>query len=235
MKAKTLLILSVGFVLLAGCGSPATPAPPTQSQFITLTPTIFIPNETPGALTLTPGALTEVPNLTSTPDPNAPNVCTDPQVTALLDSLKSAVLTSDGALLSSLVSPERGMDVAFFRNGSVINYKPEHAQFLFETTFEVNWGTEPGSGAEKIGSFHDVVVPELVKVFNQPYSLHCNELKHGGATYELEWPYEGDFYSIYFPGTEANGFMDWHTWVVGVEYVNSKPLIYGLMQFFWEP
>jgi hypothetical protein len=99
----------------------------------------------------------------------------------------------------------------------------------------VNWGTEPGSGAEKIGSFHDVVVPELVKAFNQPYSLHCNELKHGGATYEPEWPYQGDFYSIYFPGTEANGFMDWHTWVVGVEYVNSKPLIYGLTQFFWEP
>jgi hypothetical protein len=235
MKTKTLLILIVGFVLITGCGSPATPAPPTQSQFITLTPTIFIPNETPGTLTLTPGALTEVPNLTSTPDPNAPNVCTDPQVTALFDSLKSAVLTSDGALLSSLVSPERGMDVAFFRNGSVINYKPEHAQFLFETTFEVNWGTEPGSGAEKIGSFHDVVVPELVEVFNQPYSLHCNELKHGGATYELEWPYEGDFYSVYFPGTEANGFMDWHTWVVGVEYMNNKPLIYGLMQFFWEP
>ena len=236
MKTKTLLILLVGFVLFTGCASPATPAP-TQSQFITLTPTIFVPNETPGTLTAsqTPGALTEVPNFTSTPDPNAPNICTDPQVTALIDSLKSAVLTSDGQLLSSLISPERGMDVAYFRDGIVVNYKPEQAQFLFETTFEVNWGTEPGSGAEKIGSFHDVVVPELVKAFNQPYTLHCNELKHGGATYELEWPYEGDFYSIYFPGTEANGFMDWHTWVVGVEYVNSKPLIYGLMQFFWEP
>jgi len=101
--------------------------------------------------------------------------------------------------------------------------------------FEVNWGTEPGSGAEKIGSFHDVVVPELVKAFNQPYTHHCNELKHGGATYELEWPYEGDFYSVYFPGMEANGFLDWHTWVVGVQYVNNKPLIYALMQFFWEP
>ncbi|HJR78683.1 MAG TPA: hypothetical protein VJ821_01350 [Anaerolineales bacterium] len=235
MKTKFLLILSISFALLAGCGSPAAPATPTQSLFVPLTPTLFIPNATPGALTLTPDALTGAPDVTSTPDPNRPNVCTDSQVTALIDSLKSAVLTSDGQLLSSLVSPERGMDVAYFRDGIVVNYKPEQAQFLFETTFEVNWGTEPGSGAEKIGSFHDVVVPELVEVLNQPYTLHCNELKHGGATYEPEWPYQGDFYSIYFPGTEANGFMDWHTWVVGVEYLNNKPLIYGLMQFFWEP
>lgn len=232
MKTKSLLILPVAFVLLAGCGSPTTPVP-TQSQFIPITPTLFIPTGTPAPLT--PGEPTPTSNITSTPDPNRPNVCTDPQVTALIDSLKSAVLTSDGKLLSSLISPERGMDVAYFRNGTVINYKPEQAQFLFETTFEVPWGTEPGSGAEKIGSFHAVVVPELVKAFNQPYTLHCNELKYGGATYEVEWPYQGDFYSIYFPGTEANGFMDWHTWVVGVEYVNNKPVIYGLMQFFWEP
>lgn len=235
MKTKTPLIVLIGFALLAGCASPATPTTPTQSQFITLTPTLFTPNATPGALTLTPGDLTAVPNFTSTPDPNLPNVCIDPQVTALIDSLKSAVLTSDGTLLGSLVSPPRGMDVAFFRDGTVINYNSEQAKFLFETTFEVNWGTEPGSGAEKIGSFHDVVVPELVKAFNQPYTLHCNELKHGGSTYELAWPYDGDFYSVYFPGTEANGFLDWHTWVVGVEYVNNKPYIYALMQFFWEP
>jgi hypothetical protein len=234
MNTKTLSILLIGFALLAGCASPATPAPPTQSQFVALTPTLTTIGS-PDVLTLTPGALTAIPNLTSTPDPNLPNVCTDPQMTALIDSLKSAVLTSDGTLLSSLVSPERGMDVAFFRDGIVINYKPEQAKFLFETTFEVNWGTEPGSGAEKIGSFHDVVVPELVKAFNQPYTLHCNELKHGGATYELAWPYDGDFYSVYFPGTEANGLLDWHTWVVGVEYVNNKPYIYALTQFFWEP
>jgi hypothetical protein len=233
MTTKTLSILLIGFALLAGCASPATPAPPTQSQFVTLTPTLFIANGTPAVLT--PGASTVSPNLTFTPAVSHPNVCTDPQVTALIDSLKSAVLASDGTLLSSLVSPVRGMDVAYFRDGTVINYKPEQIKFLFETTFQVNWGTEPGSGAEKTGSFHDVVVPELVKAFNQPYTLHCNELKHGGATYEPEWPYQGDFYSVYFPGTEANGSLDWHTWVVGVEYVNTKPLIYALMQFFWEP
>ncbi len=93
----------------------------------------------------------------------------------------------------------------------------------------------PASGLPQKGSFHDVIVPELVKAFNQPYSLYCNELKHGGASYELAWPYQGEFYSAFFPGTEANQNMDWHTWVMGVERVDNQPYIYALMQFFWEP
>ena len=156
-------------------------------------------------------------------------------MTALIDSFKKAILTSDGPLLSSLVSPARGMDVAYYRDGTVITYQPEHAKFLFETTFEVDWGTEPGSGAMKTGSFHDVVLPELVRIFNQPYTLHCNELKVGGATYEPVWEYENEFYSIHFPGTPENGNMDWHTWVMGIEYVSGKPYVYALIQFFWEP
>jgi hypothetical protein len=155
-------------------------------------------------------------------------------VVALIDSLKSAMLTSNGETLSSLVSPN-GMEVRYVRYGNPITYTAEQAKFLFETTFEANWGAEPGSGEDKIGSFHDVIVPELVEVFNQPYTLHCNELKHGGATYELEWDYSGDFYSVYFPGTEEYGNLDWHTWAVGVEYVEGKPYIYAMMQFFWEP
>jgi hypothetical protein len=231
MVTKTLSLLLIGFAWLAGCAAPSAPA--TQPLFTTVTPTFSIAIGTPGALT--PGPPAAIPNVTLTPAAGTPNVCIDPQVTAMIDSLKAAVLTSDGTLLSSVVSPERGMDVAFFRDGNVINYRPEQAKFLFETTFEANWGTEPGSGAEKIGSFHAVVVPDLVKAFNQPYALHCNELKHGGATYEPEWPYEGNFYSVYYPGTETNGFLDWHTWAVGVEYVNNKPYIYALVPFFWEP
>ncbi|MCI0552606.1 MAG: hypothetical protein L0287_16770 [Anaerolineae bacterium] len=234
--------LLMGFVLLTACASPG-PATPTLAEpaTVTLSPqatgTVII-TETPALSTPTSGsgASTAVPTLTlSIPSSVASNICTDPQVTALIDSLNTATLNSDGPLLSSLVSPQRGLDVAYFRNGTVINYRPDQAKFLFETTFEVNWGPAPGSGLDEIGSFHDVVVPELVKAFNQPYTLHCNELKHGGATYEVSWPYEGDFYSVYFPGTEPNGFLDWHTWGVGVEYVNTKPYLYALIPYFWEP
>lgn len=236
MNAKTLSILCIGFVLLVGCASPTPQPTPTQPPPPPATATPAT-TATPFPLTLTPGAVTPLPGatVTTTPSTSTSNICTDPQVTALIDSFKKAVLTSDGMLMSSLISPTRQMDVAFLRAGTVMTYTPEHAKFFFETTFEVDWGTAPGSGEPVKGSFHEVVVPELVKAFNQPYTLHCNELKHGGATYELEWPYEGEFYSVYFPGTEANGNLDWHTWVLGIEYVDGKPYIYALMRFFWEP
>jgi hypothetical protein len=231
MNTKMLSAFFIGLVLLAGCASPATQAPATPTLLAFPTSTLSI--TTPSSLTLTPGELTPPPGATVPPNPSS--ICTDPQVPAMIDSFKTAILTSDGPLLSSLVSPARGMDVAYFRDGTVITYEQEHAKFLFETTFEVDWGTEPGSGAVKRGSFHDVVVPELVSIFNQPYTLHCNELKHGGATYEPVWEYQSEFYSIHFPGTPENGNMDWHTWVIGIEYVTGKPYVYALIQFFWEP
>lgn len=230
MNIKMLLAFLTILVLLAGiftaCTRAVTQAPATPAFIALPTSTLFI--GTPPALT--PGV--------SYPGPGATNpatICNNPQVLALIDSFKKAILESDGELLSSLVSPSRGMDVAYFRDGTVITYKPEHAKFLFETTFVVDWGTEPGSGQMKSGSFHDVVVPELVRIFNQPYTLHCNELKHGGATYEMVWEYQNEFYSIHFPGNAENGNMDWHTWVMGIEYVSGKPYVYALIQFFWEP
>jgi hypothetical protein len=175
-----------------------------------------------------------MPAATATPIPSvAQDVCTDVQVIALIDSLKRSMLTADGALLSSLVGPG-GMEVRYFRTSDPINYLPDQASFLYETTYQATWGDDPASGLEKKGSFHDVIVPELVKIFNQPYTLYCNEIRHG-ATYVPEWPYKKDFYSIHFAGTEANGFLDWHTWAVGVEYINGKPNLYALMQFYWEP
>lgn len=225
MSTRIFSALLIGCTLLAAvitaCASPTSSLPtPTASTFITpgvVSP--LTPQATTGALT--PSAAT--------------NICTDPQVTALIDSLKTSVLTSDGALLSSLVSPANGMDVSYFHNGTVINYDQQHAKFLYETTFEVDWGIDPASGTPKTGPFHQVIVPRLATIFNQPYTLHCNELKHGGASYPVVFPYDKGFYSIYFPGTEANGNLDWNTWLVGVEHVDGKPYIYTLMQFFWEP
>lgn len=234
MNTKTLAILLIGLILLAGCSVPAAQATPTQIAPVFAT-SVFITTATPLSLTLTPGAVTPLPGQTVTVSPGTSGICTDPQVTALMDSFKTAILTSNGKLLSSLVSPTRHMDVALFRNGTVITYDQQHAKFLFETTFKVDWGAAPGSGAEKIGSFHEVILPELVKAFNQPYTLHCNVIEHGGASYEIKWPYQGEYYSVYFPGTQANGNLDWHTWVVGIEFVSGKPYIYALMPFFWEP
>ena len=221
----------IGLTLLTGCSFPGAATPtPTQAA---PAPLSFIFTETPLPLpTLTP-----IPMFTPTATPIPPvagNVCTDPQVTALIESLKRAMLNGDGPLLSSLVSPG-GMEVRYFRASDPVVYTPYQATFLYETTFQADWGPEPGSGQHKLGAFHDVIVPDLQKLFNQPYSLHCNEIRHGGATYDVKWPYAKDFYAIHFPGTDQYSQMDWHTWVVGVEYTNSKPTIYALINYFWEP
>lgn len=223
MKTPKMFLVLVFSFLLAGCriSGSASPTPtPLPSDFLN-----YVSTETPSPLSVA----------SATPPPSfAQAVCTDPAVAILLDSLKAAMLNADGALLGSLVSPN-GMEVRYFRDGTAITYSSYQAGFLFETTYQADWGAEPGSGLEKTGSFHDLVVPAMVKVFSQPYTLHCNEIRHGGATYEVKWPYSKDFYSIHFVGTQANGFLDWHTWVVGVEYSDNKPYIYALMQFFWEP
>ena len=228
MKPKTIFrMLLIGIFLLTGCniGSTASSTPTVPaSNFLE-----FVSTETPSPF-LTP---VFTPSATPIP-PVASNVCSDPAVMSLIDSLKTSMLSADGALLGSLVSPN-DMEVRYYRNGTVVTYTSYQASFLFETTFQVDWGSDPASGLAKVGSFHDVIVPELVDIFNQPYTLHCNEIRHGGASYDVTWPYDMDFYSIYYPGTEANGYLDWHTWVVGVEYDNGKPYIYALMQFYWEP
>lgn len=251
MKIKILYVLLFG-VVLSACAAPTpTETPPTPTLLVPVTPTVIV-TETVVSLTQTtiPTAtfiatatgenFTPIPAVTSTPIPNTTvpgtsNICSDPQVTALIDSLKRAVLNADGPLLESLVSPTSGLDVRWVRYGTAVNYQPNQARFLFETTYEVDWGEQPGSGEPKVGAFHDVIVPDLEKVLSQSYTLHCNELEYGGATYDVSWPYNKGFYSIYFPGTAANGNMDWRTWVAGIEYVNGKPYLYALTQFFWEP
>ncbi len=230
MNNKLTSILLIGLFFLTGCGlmgnTPPTPTAPAPA------PLVFVTTET--ASPIPSAALPVVTATATTLPPVAANVCADAQVTTLIDALKRAMLNQDGALLSSLVSPNN-MEVRWVRYGNIVTYTREQALFLFETTFEANWGDEPGSGAPKQGAFHDVIVPDMLKVLNQPYTLHCNEIRHGGASYDISWPYKKDFYSIYFAGTDQYGYLDWHTWVAGIEYVDGKPYIYALIQYFWEP
>ena len=226
-------------VLLTGClptPSTVTPIPPASPTAMvppvaTATPTLtFIETSTP-----LPGGVTSIPAVTATPTTKSSSYCSDSQVIGVIDTLKTSMFTADGSRLSSLVNPTLGMDVRFFRTGNVLTYSQEQAKYLFETTYQANWGSHPASGQTVVGAFHDVVVPELVKIFKQPYALYCNDLHHGGATYEPNWSYKGNFYTVYYAGTEPNGFLDWHSWVVGIDYVNNKPYIYAMTQFFWEP
>ena len=161
--------------------------------------------------------------------------CADPQPQGLINNFKSALQTSNGSLLASLVSPLHGMDARLYRNERVVNYDQQQAQLLFDSTDKIDWGAAP-NGLETKGSFNDVIVPALLKVFNKDYTLDCDKVQVGGAAYKATWPYAGiNFYSVYFAGTPNNNNLDWRTWLIGMEYVKGQPYLYAIMQFFWEP
>jgi hypothetical protein len=244
----TMLALSLLCCLMTACNLPGAATP---TLIILPTPTRLPPSPIPvspaaSAATTTPqgyptllvgtqASLTQAVSQGATQVPPA-TFCADAQASALINNFKSALQTSNGAQLASLVSPAHGLDARLYRNGTVVKYDQQHAKFLFETTYAVDWGPAPGSGQHTVGAFHDSIVPGLRSVFDKDYTLTCNEVKVGGASYQATWPYPGvNYYSLYYPGTAANGNMDWRTWLVGMEYVNGKPYLYGLVPFTWEP
>lgn len=164
--------------------------------------------------------------------------CADMRVASLLRNLETAVSTSDGELLKSLISPAHGLNVSFLRSGMVANYSPEEAGWAFQSTYVVDWGLGAGSGEPVSGTFPEIILPALQETFKN-YNTTCNEIKLGGATYIVEWPPEYfnlNFYSVHNPGNDpAYAGMDWHTWLVGVEYVNGKPYLFSLTHYQWEP
>lgn len=164
--------------------------------------------------------------------------CTNTQVSMLLNDLKSAVLSSNGQSLASLVSPAHGLDLRLWRYGTVANYDSEHARFLFDSTFQVNWGPMPGSGEDLIGSFMTAVLPKLTEVFGADYELHCNDTLDLATFSLVPWPPEYgsiNFYAVHKLGSETYGGLDWRTWLVGMEFVGGKPYLFSMIHFQWEP
>lgn len=164
--------------------------------------------------------------------------CNDPRATELLNQIKTALLNSNGKLLSSLVSPAHGVDVRLWRYGTIANYSPEEAAWVFQSDYEVSWGAAPGSGEETKGTFNTQPLPKLKEVFGGNYSLHCNDTLDL-ATFSLQpWPPEYgniNFYTVYQPGSEQYGGLDWRAWTVGVEYAQGKPTLFALIHYQWEP
>ena len=225
-------------VVASGCTfqlsrNPASLPTPTTltTSTLTLPPTLAITNP---VVAYTSISATLAPSISATQISPA-DFCTDPQAQTLINNFKSSMQTSNGSLLASLVSPIHGVDARLYRNGLVVNYDQQHARLLFDSTDRIDWGAAP-SGLETKGTFNEVIVPALLKVFNKDYMLDCDQVQIGGATYKATWPYAGiNFYSVYFAGAPNSNNLDWRTWLIGMEYVKGQPYLYAIMQFFWEP
>jgi len=164
--------------------------------------------------------------------------CSDSRVTDLLANVRTAMLNSNGELLGSLVSPEHGLDLRLWRWGTMANYTPKEAAWVFQSDYVVKWGPAPGSGMDTNGTFSEQILPKLQETFSANYTLNCNNTLDL-ATFSTEpWPSEYanvNFYTIFKPGSEQYGGLDWRAWIAGVEYAQGKPMLFALIHFQWEP
>ncbi len=163
--------------------------------------------------------------------------CNDSRISALLLSLGNAFNTSDGAALAAQVSTTHGMTIYLWRQGMPHTFKQADARWVFESTYQHNWGSAPAMGMDTIGSFHDKVLPWLQDVFKSNYTLTCNSLGSAAHYGNDPWPVEYanvNFYTVFKPGTPGID-LDFRYWLVGVEYVQGQPTLFALIHFAWEP
>lgn len=237
MKKPWMLII---LLTLTACAVPVdAPPPPTPLFSATPPPAESTPTALPATLAPAvqpPASLDNIPAyLTAVPENFTPDFCADTRALQLLVDLKSAIQNRDGELLVTLVSPGSGVGVRFIRNGNVITYF-DNIKFIFETTYEADWGSDAGSGEPVKGSFQQIVLPRLEQTLTGNPVITCNQLTVGGATYIPEWPYSNmDYYSLYVPGTDQYAGLDWQTWAVGMTREQGKPMLAALIHFAWEP
>ena len=163
--------------------------------------------------------------------------CSDLRVNTLIDRLVEAVTHRDGPLFTSLVSTAHGLNLTYLRTGATVNYAPEEARWVFESTYLTNWGTHPASGEKIRGTFHGEVLPKIFDVLGSSFKSTCNDPALGPNNYIFQWPFEYhniNFYALHKPGSPGVE-LDWRTWLAGIEYVGGQPYLFALFHLFWEP
>jgi hypothetical protein len=163
--------------------------------------------------------------------------CTDPGPLALFPTIGMVVNTSNGLALVALVSPVHGLAVGYIHGGTPRVFTPPELASIFTSTESVDWGLGPGSGLPVMGTFNDLVRPDLVNVLGGAYTPYCNTIQLGGASYSVQWPAEWkniNFYSLYRPGPTGDE-LSWMTWLAGVDYVDGLPYLFSLSRYNWEP
>ena len=160
--------------------------------------------------------------------------CADMRIAPLIDQLKQAVFQSNGEQFASLVSPLHGVDIRLWAYSNAINFSKDKAKTIFTSSDSYNWGGGP-SGTPDIGPYNIVVQPKMIEVFNATNKeIYCDALTN---VYPLStpWPYPNiRFYNLYKPATPDIVF-DYRTWLVGFEYIDGLPYLYGMVSIVWEP
>ena len=161
--------------------------------------------------------------------------CADTRVTMLIEQLKGSMNQSNGDMFASLIGPNHDAAINFWHDVPPVHYTDATARNAFTDATVYNWGAGPAGGPTgTLGTFAQVVQPDLVSVFSSNYQLGCDNPSYAAGVSANVWPYTNiHFYSITQPPT-ANVF-DWKVWLIGIEYVNGSPYLYNTVHYVWEP
>src|SRR5512146_1940564 len=165
---------------------PTTAVPPSPTALLVPTPLTASGDPVPAGSQVVVTQIV-VPQVAPTQYVSPAEFCADAKPTTLINSLQTALQSSNGSLFASLISPVHGMEARLYRDGRIVTYDQQHAKFVFESTYSVDWGLAPGSGMMTSGAFHETILPDLLDVFNKSYTLACNQLQVGGTTYTAVW------------------------------------------------
>ena len=160
--------------------------------------------------------------------------CADSRIPVLIEQLKGSMTQSNGDMFAGLIGPKHGAAINFWRDVSPVQYTPVTARSVFTDTTVYNWGSGPEAGPTGThGTFAQIVKPDLLDVFNSSYQLGCDNPSYA-EMFVNPWPHTNiHYYSILKPPT--SDVFDWKVWLVGFEYVDGVPYLYGTVHYGWDP
>jgi hypothetical protein len=141
---------------------------------------------------------------------------------------------SNGSLLGPIVSPPHGVNMHLWAYQPGVNFTPAKAVNIYTDSTAYDWGSGP-SGMPTIGTFNVEVKPKYLEVLNAPnQERYCDDLT---KVYPLAkpWPYPNiRYYNLYKPGS-PDIILDYRSLLIGFEYINGQPYLYGMVTVTWEP
>jgi hypothetical protein len=161
--------------------------------------------------------------------------CADTRVQMLIEQLKGSMNQSNGDMFASLIGPNHGAAINFWRDVPPVNYTNATARNIFTDATVYNWGTGPAGGPTgTLGTFAQIVQPDLAGVFSSNYQLGCENPSYAAGVAANAWPYTNiHYYSITQPPT--SNVFDWKVWLIGFEYVNGAPYMYNTVHYIPSP
>jgi len=160
--------------------------------------------------------------------------CADARIAPFIEQFKQSLNSSDGNLLSTLVSPTHGVIFHLWKYGPGINFTQTTAKNIFTETTSYNWGGGP-SGIPDAGAFKDVVKPKYLDALNAPNrESYCDSLTKVFPLFD-PWPYHTiRYFNLYKPAT-PDVFFDFRSLLIGIEFINNQPYLHSVITFVWEP